>query len=336
MANGKRLIAVAGGTSPTLGTSIVNALADSSTCTPFIISRLKKDQQQPPAQSTCFGKTVEIRYVNYEDESSITNALKDIHTVISVIKIVGPSWGPTQIALLNAAKKAGVKRFAPSEFELGPLAAGRIDITSPVKPVVWKACQESGLEVAKFQCGGFYQALLQYGTNNDKLSKETKKKIEKAMHGLVDADHMWSLQHERAHDLVTDEGKSPTLTMTDIKDIGRFVAAACKLPDGQWQENMSMVGDMMTLSEATDLLEKYSDITLKREKIDRTELEKRINAVEGIGKNEEVIIGKLWDQIELVTLEDKQGAARLKPVLNKLCPQVKPTSLKEYLEKVFT
>ena len=150
-----------------------------------------------------------------------------------------------------------MKRFAPSEFELGPLAAGRIDITSPVKPVVWKACQESGLEVAKFQCGGFYQALLQYGTNNDKFSKETKKKIEKAMHGLVDADHMWSLQHERAHDLVTDEGKSPTLTMTDIKDIGRFVAAACKLPDGQWQENMSMVGDMMTLSEATLIFFKH-------------------------------------------------------------------------------
>ena len=137
MSKDKRLIAVAGGTSPTLGTSIVNALAESTLCTPIIISRLKHGVEKPETKTTPSGRQVEIRYANYDDEESLIDVLKDIHTVISVILIMGPSWASTQIGLLNAAKRAGVKRFAPSEFELGPLASGRIDVTAGVKPTVW-------------------------------------------------------------------------------------------------------------------------------------------------------------------------------------------------------
>lgn len=57
--------------------------------------------------------------------------------------------------------------------------------------------------------------------------------------------------------------------------------------------------------------------------------------MEGIGKTGEEIIGKLWAQIEMVSIEDAEGAGRLSPVLNELCPQVKPVSVREYLAKVF-
>ena len=117
--------------------------------------------------------------------------------------------------------------------------------------------------------------------------------------------------------------------------MGRLVAAACELPDGTWKEEMSMVGQTLSMKEITDAIEEISGMKLKREKIDSRELRKRIDAVEGIGKTEGQIIGKLWNQIELITTRDEEDAGRLKPVVNELCTQVKPITVREFLEKVF-
>lgn len=229
MSTNKKLIAVAGGTSPTLGTAIVNALAESKSCSPIIISRLKEGEERPQSRNTLSGATVPIRYVDYDNEAALTDTVKDIHTLICVIKILGPAWASTQISLLNAAKKAGVKHFAPSEFELGPLAKGKIDVTTPIKGPVWKACKESGLEVARFQCGGFHNAMPSGAFKNTRWDEQARKRIEEALHGLQDDDVMWSLRIESAHELVTDDGKSPRITLPEIGDVGRFVAAACEL-----------------------------------------------------------------------------------------------------------
>lgn len=137
-------IAIAGGTSPTLGRSIVNAISQ-TTNTPVILTR-----QSPNAPSTKYG--AEVKQVDYADHGSLVDALRDTHTIISVLKIPGPEWATYQINLLEAAKAAGAKRFAPSEFENGPEADGRVDILG-LKPVVWQKCVESGLECARFSGG---------------------------------------------------------------------------------------------------------------------------------------------------------------------------------------
>lgn len=137
-------IVIAGGTSPTLGRSIVTAIAHTVN-TPVILTRQSLD-----APASKYG--AEVRQVDYTDHSTLVDALKDVHTVISVLKIPGPEWATYQINLLNAAKAAGVKRFAPSEFENGPEADGRVDILG-LKPGVWKECTESGLECARFSGG---------------------------------------------------------------------------------------------------------------------------------------------------------------------------------------
>jgi uncharacterized protein YbjT (DUF2867 family) len=335
MATQKKLIAVAGGTSPTLGKAIVDALANSQTCAPIIISRMKPNEKQPASRLTPSDASVPIRYADYTSKDSLISVLRGVHTVICVIKIVDETWGPTQITLLNAAKEAGVSRFAPSEFELGARAAGLIDLTAPTKGPVWDACKKSGLEVTRFQCGGFYQALLQYAERNPRWDEATRKRIEDAGHGLVDDDHMWSLQRESAHELVTEQGTSPRITLTDIADVGRFVAAACELPDGKWKEDMSMVGQTLTMKEVTETLEEVSGVKLRRERLDPQALKKKIYAVKGIGRTEEEIIGKLWNQIEAIMVKDEEDAGVLRAVVNELCPQVKPQSIREYLERVF-
>lgn len=54
-----------------------------------------------------------MRIVDYADHASLVFALQGVHTIISTISVNGPE---SQLALLEAAKEAGAKRFAPSEF----------------------------------------------------------------------------------------------------------------------------------------------------------------------------------------------------------------------------
>lgn len=57
--------------------------------------------------------------MSYSDHSALVKALDGVHTVISCIFAFDQSEvEKVQIALLEAAKEAGCKRFAPSEFAL--------------------------------------------------------------------------------------------------------------------------------------------------------------------------------------------------------------------------
>ena len=119
------LIAVAGGTSPTLGHAIVRAILEDGTNTPIILS-----SRPAPPDGKCHG--AEVRQVDYTSQSFLVRALQGVHTVISVLKIPGPDWALYQNRLVKAAKEAGVKRFAPSEFGLGPEANDRVDVFAPL------------------------------------------------------------------------------------------------------------------------------------------------------------------------------------------------------------
>lgn len=62
-------------------------------------------------------KGIDVRTVDYTDHSSLVPALQGVHTVISTISAHFPEEQyKSEIALLEAAKEAGVKRFAPSEY----------------------------------------------------------------------------------------------------------------------------------------------------------------------------------------------------------------------------
>lgn len=89
----------------------------------------------------------EVRQVDYESSESLKSALTDVHTVVSVIKTPGPEWVTCQIDLFEAAKAVGATRFAPVEWGLGPGANTIFDVFG-LKTLMWKACQENGLEVS--------------------------------------------------------------------------------------------------------------------------------------------------------------------------------------------
>lgn len=89
--------------------SNIHSILNGRKHTPIVLSRSSKPIPVNPS--------VEVRIVDYSNHSTLVSALQDIHTVI--VTLVSPDLKQivaSQIALLEAAKEAGVKRFAPSEW----------------------------------------------------------------------------------------------------------------------------------------------------------------------------------------------------------------------------
>lgn len=124
---------------------------------------------------------------------------------------------------------------------------------------------------------------------------------------------------------IKDNGQWPRITMTSMKDVGRFVAASLNVP--KWKENMSMAGDTLTMGE---LLAHAKAVTGKKFRVvilKREDLEKRLAS---LAQND--FMGQMWAEFNLAYTRDLEDEVVLHPTVNSLCPEVKPTSVREYME----
>lgn len=76
------IVAIAGGTSPGLGRSILCALQKHPDHTPIVLSR-----QFSTTPKWLEDMSIEVRRVDYESQESLVTALKDVHTVRSFTSI---------------------------------------------------------------------------------------------------------------------------------------------------------------------------------------------------------------------------------------------------------
>lgn len=248
-----------------------------------------------------------------------------MHTLICVLKIPGPEWAECQLNLLRAAEEAGVKRFAPSEFGLGPLADERVDVLS-VKSKVWEACLASELEVGRFACGGF----MNYVSLGYNFGGDEERELE-ALAGFEDEPLLWDVANGTVEEPTKADGSSPLITLTDIRDVGKFVAGACELEVGEWEEEMEMVGETLSIAQVTGLIEKYSGRKLRVSKVYREELVRRAESINGFGHSRDDVLTKMYAQMEALMLDEKHGGSVMQPIVNRLCPWVKAKSVEEYL-----
>lgn len=315
------IVAIAGGTSPTLGRSIVQAIqSTSNTNTPIILTR-----QSPSAPKTKWNAAV--RQVSYTNHFSLVAALQGVHTLICVLKIPGPEWAECQLNLLRAAEQAGVKRFAPSEFGLGPAAAdGRVDVLS-VKAKVWEACLDSELEVGRFACGGF----MNYLSIGRDFGGDGERELEALAGFQEEAPLVWDVANGKVEEPTKADGSSPLISLTDIWDVGKLVAGACELEAGEWEEEMEMVGETISIAEVTGLIEKYSGRKLNVTKVRRDELMRRAETIDGFARNRDEVVTKMYAQMGMLILDQEHGGAVMEPTVNRLCPWVKAKSVEHYL-----
>ncbi|KAJ5642915.1 uncharacterized protein N7484_005422 [Penicillium longicatenatum] len=310
-------VAIAGGTSPTLGTSIVSALlATQGRYTPVILSRKKRDVSRPSAQQSC-----EIRYVDYSSQPSLVAALRDVEVVISVLLIPGPDWVTAQVNLLHAAEEAGCRRFAPSEFSLTEHAHTMVDLLA-AKNVVWKEVQTSirqgKIDAARFPCGMFMN-YLGIGIPEEEIRLEALAGFQEGSFLIhLDAPSPWIEVPVHA------DGSFPSLSMTDIRDVGSFVVAALDIEEPWGGRDLGMAGDTLSFADLISLCEQYTGKSIEVRKVTKAEL---ITRLRGIPPSQ--FIQYMECQLEIVGTLDQWV---IDPALNRLS-SVQPTTVEQYMRQ---
>lgn len=77
---------------------------------------------------------VDWAQVDYNDPKKLEQSLRGVHTLLSFVVIQHDPGSMTQKNLINAAVRAGVKRFAPSEW-------ATLVIQPPILPAVFDPAQ---------------------------------------------------------------------------------------------------------------------------------------------------------------------------------------------------
>lgn len=111
--NDHRIFAIAGG-SGDLGLRVIEALCQQGVSVRALI---RKETSSDVCQ-IIKQKGADINLVDFNDSSALTAALESVHCVISTLNGLEPVLINVQGDLLNAAIKAGVPRFIPSDFSL--------------------------------------------------------------------------------------------------------------------------------------------------------------------------------------------------------------------------
>jgi hypothetical protein len=244
--------------------------------------------------------------------------------VVSVLLAHDPDeWTRAQIALLRAALDAGCQRFAPSDWGCGHVAYASISLLA-AQTRVWDACaaataaaERRGFEWASMQCGLFMNYL---GVGAEREAEALAGKRD-------DGEHFFFVGAMRAEIPLGEGGVVPRMSMTEIGDVGRFVAAACSLP--RWEERMGMVGETVRMDEIVRMVESLRG---RRMEVVYRPME-RIREE----KAREPDWGRVfWLELEEMYARDAEDEGVIRPTLNRLCPDVRPMKLNEYLTRYWS
>ncbi|KAG9106387.1 hypothetical protein FRC07_008849 [Ceratobasidium sp. 392] len=100
-----------------------------------------------------------MRTISYDDQSSIVKALVGVDVLVSAV--AESALESAQVALIQAAKEAGVKLFVPSEFGVYFADDSNRSPTIQAKKAVLRKAKEVGLPVAEIHSGGFPEGKLE-------------------------------------------------------------------------------------------------------------------------------------------------------------------------------
>ena len=115
--------------------------------------------------------------------------------------------------------------------------------------------------------------------------------------------------------------------MTELGDVGRFVAEAVELAEGDWEEEMGVAGDTVRFDEIVGWFEEATGRKAQIRMLGRKELEEQLKERDGDE------LGMLGAQFFLCCCEDRVGMSVVDGVVNRKCPGVRPVTAKAYLQR---
>lgn len=183
--------------------------------------------------------------VNYA-ETYRQNLIFTLAGVGAVISVVG---GSAQIALIDAAARAGVRRFAPAEFEGQAALRPATDALDRGKRSALERLKyhqtHSNMQYTSFVCGILYERFSPGGMMASRIG------VRSGIGG--EGDYLIHITHKRARIPYATNGQPATICMTSAEDVGRFVAAAIGLQN--WPLELRMRGDRMNVSRLVHIAE---------------------------------------------------------------------------------
>ncbi|KAF2012742.1 NmrA-like family protein [Aaosphaeria arxii CBS 175.79] len=346
------ILAIAGGTSASLGRAITTSLLQNTKqWNAVILSRTTRAPTWLRAVDPD-SKRTQIRKVDYMSIESLHAALKDVDTVVSVTSAVDGTQPQIQKNLLHAAVQAGCKRFAPSQWGFGPKGWENVKSLKWASDGVWEEClaQKDKIECTRFNQGVFMN-YIGHGIYpvSSQVDKDASLEMMKAGGGYMAGEDdacqgllrqgdlkdgsgafLMGLKNGIAEFPKKDDGSWPRVTLTSLKDVGRFVVASLDLPSGRWEENMTMVGETLTMGELLAHAEAVTGRKFEVSAVTQADLEKKIARL-----SEDDFMARMWTEFKLAYIRDLDDEVVLKPVMNQLCPDLKPMGVREYMETFF-
>ena len=285
------------GATGTVGSFVTKALLNKQAHVSILV---RKESESKANKLKELGAHLVHGDVSSSTEEELIQALNGVEVIVSTL-----SGGPEivfdgQIKLLEAAKKAGVKKFIPSAFgvDINKLDFGDVLIVDPKKKFAIELVN-SGLEYVQIHTGIFaaYAASPTFLYNYDKETNTAK----------------------------YEGDLNVPVEITDLEDVGKFTAEAALRHDIK-NRDIVVKGDTLTVKEIAHLV--YGDQVFL-EQVQNTEgLKKSIDERLQKGLQPQDFFPLIIDQLRWVVFTQK---GRFNHVDNSLFPNVHPKTFKEYL-----
>ncbi|KAI0179008.1 NAD(P)-binding protein [Hypoxylon sp. FL1284] len=310
-------VAIAGG-SGQVAREIIDALLAAKKHDITILSR--KAALASPTSPEIHWKTVD-----YDDETSLVDALRGIHTLLSFVQILSDPDQKAQKNLINAAIAAGVKRFAPSEYG----SKGTIDMAWwSGKEKIREYLQEVNkkdqiLEYTLFQPGLFMEYLA--------YPYKTAKHVDPLQ-------SVFNFENRRA--IVVDGHEDAIMTWTTVADLAAVVARAVDY-EGAWPTTGGIRGNRLTFSQLLEVGQKIRGCPFTVDEVKIEDLEAGIlntswnlTAVHKAVSEDQA--SALLKQVSIgILLSSSKGAWDISDDFNQIFPDHEFTSIDDFLTRVW-
>ncbi|KAL7916737.1 NAD(P)-binding protein [Trichoderma velutinum] len=312
-------IALAGG-SGGVGREILDALLEAGKHDIIVISR--KENNIPELESR-----VSWAVADYTNVDQLVDLLQDVHTVLSFIVVAQDKGNQSQRNLIDACVKAGVKRFAPSDWAGAstnglPWYAGKTAIEQYLRKINQ---EHKVLEYCCFRPG----MLMNYLAFPQKTTK----------YADIWGIHI-DMEHRRA--IILGDAKNPGyFSMTTMDDVAKIVAKAVEY-EGVWPEVGGIRGDNISQQELIALGEKIRGGMFAVETIKSVQARAGRLTATWHPKMEHPTVpeelressAKIFTAKTIVSVY--QGSWEVSDEWNRVFPDYKFTTIQEFLEKWWT
>ncbi|KAH7257899.1 hypothetical protein BKA59DRAFT_471262 [Fusarium tricinctum] len=195
-------------------------------------------------ETSSFPELTGVKWIqtDYNDESELVEVLRGVNTVLCFFAVHLDPGCETQKRLIDAAVKAGVRRYAPSEWATGVKLADSLDVMSwysgkieIVKYLENLNSEKKVLEYTRFQPGGF----MDYFCHPHKTTKYVTTAV-------VNVDF------EKRRAIVVEGTLDDNIVYTSVEDIANVVTQAVDY-EGEWPEVGGICGEKITIRQLLKL-----------------------------------------------------------------------------------